>query len=50
MGKVKIKIWVKISGTAVSIKYFQLSKCFLALGLTKTNLISNSLTERARQI
>ena len=35
---------IKISGIAVPVKYF------LTLGLTKTKLVSNSLTERARGI
>ena len=46
----KMRVPIKISGIAVPIKYFQLSKYFLTLGLTKTSFISNSLTERARQI
>ncbi len=39
------------NGIAVPIKIFQFNfQIFSYLGLTKTNLVSNSLTERVRQI
>jgi hypothetical protein len=52
MGKVIFGIPIKISGIAVPIKYFQnlTFKIFSYIGLTKTNLVSNSLTERVRQV
>ncbi len=45
---IEIILVVPINGIAVPIRYFQI--IFLLWGLTKTNLVSNSLTERARQV
>ena len=43
----KIILVVPISGIVVPINF---QNIFLTLGLTKTSFVSNSLTERARQI
>ncbi len=41
---------IKLTVSRSRLKYFQLSKYFLILSLIKTSFVSNSLTERARQI